>query len=206
MPVTAGTNQTDINQRLQYEKGGLGRKYWDIRDSHAIKWLQGPKVLDVGCGEGITLGKIIRLHPDWKVEGIDVDPVNVTICREFDLPAKRGSVYELPYENNFFDSCLLMEVIEHLEYPEKALNEISRVTKQNGKIIIVFPIDWAMFAARIICLRFQEATFDPGHLRQWNNRYLVMMLKTTGFELFKAISLPLPSPLALHKLVVAQKA
>jgi ubiquinone/menaquinone biosynthesis C-methylase UbiE len=99
-----------------------------------------------------------------------------------------------------------MEIIEHLEHPDKALNEISRVTKKNGQIVIVFPIDWTMFVARIICLRFKEAFFDPGHVRQWNTRDISIVLSAAGFVFSRAVSLPLPMPFALHKLIVARKA
>ena len=36
MPVTAGQRQTDVSQREQYAKGGLGRAYWDFRDRAAL--------------------------------------------------------------------------------------------------------------------------------------------------------------------------
>ena len=98
-----------------------------------------------------------------------------------------------------------MEVIEHLEHPDKAIGELARVTKKNGHLVIVFPVDWAMYTARLICLRFKEATFDPGHLRQWKTSDLGTVLQSCGFEYIKAISLPLPTPFALHKLVIARK-
>ena len=205
MPVTAGSNVIEMSQRLQYQKGGLGRKYWDYRDSQSFRHLKGPAILDAGCGEGITLEKLIKLHPDWNIEGLDIDTANVSICKSIGLPAQHGSLYELPFENERFDSCLFMEVIEHLEHPDKALGELARVTKKNGRLVIVFPIDWAMYAVRLICLRFKEAAFDPGHLRQWSIRDLAIALRSYGFGYITAISLPLPTPFALHKLVVAQK-
>jgi len=64
MPVTAGTHETDISQRDQYRKGGVGRMYWDYRDSRAFKQLAGPRILDAGCGEGVTMEKLAKLHPE----------------------------------------------------------------------------------------------------------------------------------------------
>lgn len=205
MPVTAGSNESDISQRLQYQKGGLGRKYWDYRDSQAFRYLKGPVVLDAGCGEGITLEKLIHIYPGWNIEGLDIDPANVSICKRIGLPIRHGSLYEMPYENERFNSCLFMEVIEHLDHPDKAIRELARVTKKNGSLAVVFPLDRAMHVARLICLKFREAAFDPGHLRQWNTRDLVTLLQSCGFEYVKAISLPLPAPFALHKLVIAQR-
>jgi len=68
--------------------------------------------------------------------------------------------------------------IEHLEEPERAVSELARVTAEGGIIIVVYPVDWAMYMARMICGRFREASFDPGHLRQWNRWALKTLLKS----------------------------
>lgn len=48
-------------QREQYAKGGIGRWYWDFRDRRTFFYIKEEKnILDVGCGEGITLGKLLR--------------------------------------------------------------------------------------------------------------------------------------------------
>lgn len=54
MPVTGGQRAIEASQRLQYEKGGIGKRYWDLRDEAAIDLLRGRRFLDAGCGEGIT--------------------------------------------------------------------------------------------------------------------------------------------------------
>ena len=106
MPVTAGKTEKDISQRKQYAKGGLGRRYWDLRDRAALQYLRGESMLDAGCGEGITLEKIMTTFPQARVEGLDSDPENIAICRTHNLPAVQGSLYNLPYPNEDFDSCL----------------------------------------------------------------------------------------------------
>lgn len=205
MPVTAGQRDVELSQREQYAKGGVGRKYWDHRDRVTFRYLTGPRILDAGCGEGITLEKLIRAFPDAEVRGLDVDPANVAICRRHDLPARQGSVYELPFDDGAFDSCLLMEVIEHLERPRQALAELARVTRPGGRVLVVYPVDWAMFAARVICGRFKEAAFDPAHLRRWSARALRREMRQAGLRPIATRSMPLLWPLKLHGLVVGAK-
>lgn len=206
MPVTANISAEDISQRTQYAKGGIGKWYWDKRDDAILTQVAGAAtILDAGCGEGITTEKIIARFPEAKVTGVDVDPRNVKICEQYDLPVKECSLYNLPFENNSFDVCLLIEVIEHLCEPEKALMELTRVAKPGGKIIVVFPIDWTMWLARIACLRWKEAKFDPLHLRQWSFRTLNIAMTATEIAPIYKKYLPF-FPLTLHGLMVGEKA
>ena len=147
----------------------------------------------------------MRLFPECHVEGIDADPLNIEICRRHDLPVQRGDVYQLPFSDAVLDCCQFMEVIEHLDNARQALGELARITRPGGRLLILYPVDWVMFLARIACLRFREAAFDPGHMRQWNVRSLARMLKRTGFRVVRTRGLPLFGPLSLHVLVVAER-
>lgn len=203
MPVTAGKNNEEISQREQYAKGGFGRKYWDYRDAMTLKHVIGPRVLDAGCGEGITLEKLTALFP--QAEGVDIDPENIAICQQQKLNVAKADLTNLPFEDKSFDSIVFMEVIEHLAAPQPVLNELARVMRPGGRMIIVYPIDWAMWLARMFCLRWREASFDPGHVRQWNARSLRNALHHAGFSSCRAWGIPLPWPCALHGLVVAER-
>ena len=205
MPVTGGKNPNDVSQREQYHKGGLGRWYWDFRDESFLGQIRGPRLLDLGCGEGITLEKARDRLPGALVLGCDLDPRNTRICREHSLEAIQGDTRTLPFAGDTFDTVLLIEVIEHLEQPIPALREIHRVLKPAGVLIVVYPIDVMMFLSRVVTLKFREAAFDPGHVRQWNRWTLRRHLRRTGFHRFRCRSLPWAWPCTLHGLMTAEK-
>ncbi len=135
-----------LRQRDQYKKGGIGRWYWDYRDQKTLSHIKDEKViLDVGCGEGITLEKLIRKYPNRQIMGIDYLIENVNVCKQFDLPVQIGDVYRIEYEDLPIDCCVFMEVIEHLHDPQKALGEIHRVLRKGGISIINLPLGSSVF-------------------------------------------------------------
>jgi len=208
MPVDAGASKDGVvYQREQYAKGGLGKRYWDYRDDNIISAVgDGGRILDVGCGEGLLLEKLVRLYPARDIRGVDIDPLNIKICKEHGLPVDEGAVYRLPYEDNSFDAALFIEVVEHLDEPLKAIAEISRVLKKGGRILVLFPNDRTFKLARIMTGMVKEAFYDPGHLRQWTPGDMKAALVQNGFRVTGAINMPLPLfSLSLHCLVVGEK-
>jgi len=94
------------------------------------------KVLDYGCGIGLSLYYLSKFYKD--ITGIDVDPQNIQIAkkqfRKINCKAKLR-LYDgkkLPYPDNTFDLIISMEVWEHVENPDLMLAEIKRVLKSDG--------------------------------------------------------------------------
>ena len=196
-----------IYQREQYAKGGVGRRYWDYRDAAMLSRITTEKrIVDIGCGEGITLERLVRRFPDRTVFGIDRCAENVEICRRHHLPVLLGSVYHLCLSSESVDCCLFTEVIEHLDHPGRALDEIARVLDKNGLLLLLFPNDKVFKLARLATFKFREAFYDPGHVKQWSPKEMVAELESRGFRLLAAENLPFYFwRLSLHHLVAARK-
>jgi ubiquinone/menaquinone biosynthesis C-methylase UbiE len=194
-------------QRDQYAKGGIGRWYWDYRDRRTLSFMGGENdILDVGCGEGITLERIVKKFPHRNILGIDDSAEKVQICQNFGLPARLGNAYELPFEADSFDCCLLLEVIEHLQDPSRAFREIHRVLRKRGLLLLIFPNDSLFKAARLCFFKFEEAFAPSGHVRQWTPGAMKGALEKTGFEVPEMLCLPFGFWwISLHCLVVTRK-
>ena len=56
---------------------------------------------------------------------------------------KNGSVLEMPYENDTFDTVLLVSILEHLKPDElmQAFSEIQRILKPDGQVIYGVPVE-----------------------------------------------------------------
>ena len=209
MPVTDRTSSLQsLYQRDQYAKGGLGRLYWDYRDRIALSFIGNDdrRIIDLGCGEGITIEKLLKAFPSSNVLGFDLLNENIAICRRHGLPVRQADAGRLDLPDGAADVVLFMEVIEHLDHPEAAMAEIRRILKPRGKAIVVYPNDGFFRLARMLTLRFTEARFDPGHVKQWTPRSMAVFLRESGFEVTTARCIPFGFwPVCLHGVVCARR-
>jgi len=91
----------------------------------------------------------MNLHETYReIHGLDL---TADVCavqaafaaRHVQTELRRGNVLEMPYEGNFFDTVLLISILEHLKPQEqfKAFAEIERVLKPGGQVIYGVPIE-----------------------------------------------------------------
>lgn len=100
-------------------------------------------VLDAACGEGY--GSNLLAKTAKKVYGLDLDEKTVRAAQNKygneRLNYVAGSIAELPFAENTFDVIVSYETIEHVngELQEKFLEEIERVLKPDGLLIMSTP-------------------------------------------------------------------
>jgi 2-polyprenyl-3-methyl-5-hydroxy-6-metoxy-1,4-benzoquinol methylase len=209
MPVTElNQQQKTIYQRDQYAKGGLECWLWDKRDQLALNLLRSfdRTLVDIGCGEGVTLEKMHRLFQDRKVFIIDILSENIEICRRHGCKAAIGDVFDLQLPSHSVNFVSFMEVIEHLEHFETAILEIQKVLVPKGKLVIVFFNDKVTKIVTILTLRFREAAYDPGYVRQWTYHDIRYLLNRQGFTPSFSRNIPFYFwPVSLHFITTAEK-
>lgn len=96
-------------------------------------------LLDVGCAYGYYTR--FYLNKCKKIYGIDPNEDFIRIAKEKypRVEFKVASAENLPFKENYFDVVLLNDVLEHVENEEKTLNEVYRVVKEKGVIILTVP-------------------------------------------------------------------
>jgi len=94
------------------------------------------KVLDLGCGDGDYSVKLENLGHEVIAADLDEERFRYKGKIEY---KKCDVTKNLPFEDNSFDYCLLLEVIEHLENPYSVISEINRVLKTEGKLVLSTP-------------------------------------------------------------------
>lgn len=125
------------------EKTGSGHSF-RIREQRVYELFDKPggTVLDVGCGPGITVNHLVAQR--CRFYGVDLSEEMIDECRqEFGhLPLTHflvGRVERIEFPNSFFDAVICMGVLEYLEDDAPAVQEIARVLKPGGTLIVTLP-------------------------------------------------------------------
>ncbi|MDA9659935.1 class I SAM-dependent methyltransferase [Pseudomonadota bacterium] len=159
-------------------------------DFKKINLLPGSKILDVGCGEGRHIFGILNEFEDVYCYGLDQDIPSLDKCKkgleffqELDLNGtvfQQGSVYQLPFEENFFDLIICSEVLEHLDDYHAAIDEIFRVLKPGGKFLSSVPSYWPEKICWSLSSGYQN--MPGGHVRIFKKRQVIDEIEDHGFE------------------------
>lgn len=88
------------------------------------------RALDVGCRQGV--------QSRW-LESSGYQVVSIDIEKCYDRCLVVDANERLPFADETFDLVWCSEVVEHLERPEDSLNELLRVTRRGGEIILTTP-------------------------------------------------------------------
>lgn len=101
----------------------------------------GKKLLDIGCGMGVIAKELEK--KGFEVCGMDMSSVAVGRAKENGINAIVHDVDEggIPFENDQYDVVWAGDVVEHVFDPINLLEEMQRVVKRGGKILITIPND-----------------------------------------------------------------
>lgn len=116
------------------------QKRLESRQIKCLEYVEGKKVIDIGCYLGSFCRELKVKKPDTKVYGIDYFEDHVELAKLLnkgaDIHFEVMSVYNLKYPDSYFDCVTFQEVIEHLSNPNDALREINRVLTREGILVI----------------------------------------------------------------------
>jgi arsenite methyltransferase len=154
----------------------------------------GEAILDVGSGPGHQVFEMSSIvGPDGRVQGVDPAESAIAIASRRCLGLSNvhfelGDVSRLPFDDNTFDAVMTSQVFEYLENVSGGLQEIYRVLRPGGRVL-VHDTDWgsllwrssnAQRMARVMAV-WDRHLSDP-HLPQT----LAPKLREAGFRDIKA--------------------
>ncbi|NEB75947.1 class I SAM-dependent methyltransferase, partial [Streptomyces sp. SID14478] len=171
-------------------------------------------VLDVGCGDGTAARTAARLLSGHRLIGVDwsQDALRRAATRVPHVVRGELTDHGLPFRDGAADAVLLSEVIEHLVDPDAALDEIRRVLRPGGHLMLSTP-NLAAWYNRALLLAGVQPVFSEvslraihgrpgsevvGHLRLYTPRALRQFVAAAGFEVVGLTGAPfhgVPRPL-----------
>ena len=135
-------------------------------------------IMDAGCGEGVVCNHINRIRKVSRFLGTDLNTEALKAARSWNPKTDfiHASVYSFPLKDKSVDSTLCLEVIEHLEKPEKALDELERVTRNS--LIISVPNSILFRLANIASLKnLTKLGEDPDHIQSYTKDSFQSLLR-----------------------------
>jgi len=116
----------------------LGRlKY---RDAPPV--VGGRQALDIGCGNGKFLSKLVSLG--WDAQGVEFNAGAVDVCHKSGLRVYHGDLHSAKFPAESFDLVSARHLIEHLPDPDSFMAEVARILKPGGYLQIRTPSSKAL--------------------------------------------------------------
>jgi ubiquinone/menaquinone biosynthesis C-methylase UbiE len=145
----------------------LGRMYRRRVEMCLAQCTGDGRILEVGFGSGVTFLNLSQMYEE--IYGLDLNAPAEEVsslfkAKQIQTHLQNGSVLSMPYENDFFDTILLISILEHLKPSElvKAFEEIRRVLKPKGQVVYGVPIErpFMVFMFRLLGYNIHEHHFS----------------------------------------------
>lgn len=162
-------------------------------------------ILDAGCGNGRFLKMMRDSFPDARLVGADYSRAEVAAAVASGFEVEQANFEsELPFADGEFSVVNLAQVIEHLRDPDRLLEEINRILRPGGNLVLSTPNLCAWFNRILVPLgvqpifyesstrsaragagplrRFRASDHPVGHVRLFTLRALEDLLSLYGFR------------------------
>lgn len=150
----------------------------------------GEKVLDIGCATGYFAERL--KEKNCQVFGVEIDRKAAKIAEKHCEKVFVGNVLKinsLSIPKRSFDTVLMLDILEHLKNPEKALSIAKSYAKRRGKLIISTPnITHISIRLNLLFGRFDYqdmGIMDKSHLRFFTKKSLIRIVKNAGLKIRK---------------------
>jgi SAM-dependent methyltransferase len=162
--------------------GDMERHYspgrtWEATARAMVQLIAPGRVLDIASGDGV-IGELLHARAS-AIDCVDVSPKVVAAGKKrveaFDnVQFHQGDMHALPFEDDSFDTVLLLHALTYSKTPEQAISEAARVLKTGGRLV----------AATLARHRHNVQVQAYGHVNNgFDPDQLVELVSTPGLEI-----------------------
>lgn len=149
---------------------------------------KGACILDVGCGRGL-IGALLSAY-GYKLYGIDIveELGRIVLERGYSGYIVHNIENGVPFPDESFDGVLALDIIEHIWDTDKFLDEIHRVLRPAGLLVITTPnlcflgnLFLILLGYQLPSVEFRKSHEDAGHVNYYSPHALRLQLLQHGF-------------------------
>lgn len=181
--------------------------------------LNGKKILDFGCGDGAQTIEIAKSNVTIIAVDIDYDDIqafkeHISLNKINNITAIKYDGKTLPIKSNSIDLVVSYEVLEHVHNESDSLQELYRVLKQGGEILVSVPNKWWLFethGAYLPILQWNRAPFFSwlphsihskfAKARIYKKKEIVKLLIANGFLIKNCTYITAPMDVIKNKII-----
>jgi len=144
-------------------------------------------IVDIGCGDGYLCELVSKSFEDVvKVVGVDISIIRLKRAKQRAPHCSfiRADIKYLPFKE-LFSIAIASQLIEHLQYPEVALQEVHRILLRKGFLILDTPSQ-SNIIDMLLDLFGKKPTWslrlDSGHIFFYDEESIKALLHSAGFR------------------------
>lgn len=172
----------DLKEQVQIETKDFKRHPWEITRFRILCFFlkkiskQKQFILDIGSGDGFIAKQLSQKLPGCKILAVDVNYKEQFVQENIHPNVSFfKNIADVPVTENI-DIVLLMDVVEHIEDPEKLLTNMRQLKNISSltQFIITVPAFQRLFTQHDVFL---------GHYKRYSRKEIIKLLKHAGFEI-----------------------
>jgi 2-polyprenyl-3-methyl-5-hydroxy-6-metoxy-1,4-benzoquinol methylase len=137
------------------------------------------RILDIGCSLGFFLNEARKRG--WETWGVEISDYPATFAQnKLKLNVFKGTLEKAKFKQNFFDVVTIFQTIEHFPNPRESLEEVGRVLKPSGLLVITTPDIESLYTNLLGKKSFQFNHQE--HFFYFCRKTLTKLLEKVGFR------------------------
>jgi len=135
-------------------------------------------VLDAGCGDGALSRDVAQATGAPSVVGLDLSVRRALRAgtKGTGVSFTSGSIYDLPFADGRFELVLCTDLLEHLDDPQRAMNELVRVSRR----WVIVSVPYSIRIEKTLCPHCNRDYFLYGHQHSFGREGLERLARTAG--------------------------
>ena len=147
-------------------------------------------ILEIGFGAGLAIGELAQIATQGKIVGVDYSETmvraarwrNAGAVRQGRVELRQAEAANLPFEDDTFDKAFSIHSIYFWPQPLKALQEIRRVLKPGGTLIMT------IMPKAVMRLLGPDAAVETPAFKPYEGEELAQLLAEAGFNATRIVA------------------